>query len=73
MEPKFLIKSYGWQELAILYAPGLTPHSASKRLSQWIIINGELYERLIRSGWMKGYRILTPVQVGIIIEFLGKP
>ena len=32
----FEIRSYGWQELAILYAPDLTPESAAKRLSTWV-------------------------------------
>lgn len=72
---KSLIKTkvYGWQELAVLYAPGLTPHSASRRLTQWVVMNRELYERLIRSGWIKGTRILSPLQVGIIMEYLGEP
>jgi len=73
MKELFETKSYGWQELAILYAPGLTPHSASKRLKRWVVINKELYGRLIRSGWIEGSRILSPVQVGIILEYLGEP
>lgn len=51
----------------------LTPHSASKRLTQWVVINKELHERMIRSGWAKGCRILSPLQVGIIVDFLGEP
>ena len=47
MEELFQQKTFGWQELAILYAPGLTPHSASRRLTRWVIINKELYDRLI--------------------------
>ena len=71
MEELFQQKTFGWQELAILYAPGLTPHSASRRLTRWVIINKELYDRLIRSGWIKGARILSPLQVAIIVDFLG--
>ncbi|WP_286472498.1 DUF4248 domain-containing protein [Parabacteroides goldsteinii] len=73
MEELFQQKAYGWQELAILYAPGLRPHSASRRLTRWVIINKELYDRLIRSGWIKGTRILSPLQVEIIVDFLGEP
>lgn len=73
MKNLFELKTYGWQELAILYAPGLTPHSASLRLTRWIVINKDLYERMIRSGWVKGNRILSPMQVGIIVSFLGEP
>lgn len=35
--------------------------------------NKELYDRLIRSGWIKGTRILSPLQVAIIVDFLGEP
>lgn len=73
MNELFQQKTFGWQELAILYAPGLTPHSASRRLTRWVIINKELYDRLIRSGWIKGARILSPLQVAIIVDFLGEP
>lgn len=73
MKDSFQQKTYRWQELAVLYAPDLTPHSASKRLTQWIVINKELHERMIRSGWAKGCRILSPLQVGIIVDSLGEP
>ena len=42
----FEIRSYGWQELAILYAPDLTPESAAKRLSTWVQINPTLLTAL---------------------------
>lgn len=45
----------------------------SRRLTRWVIINKELYDRLIRSGWIKGTRILSPLQVAIIVDFLGEP
>ena len=63
----FKIRTYGWQELAILYAPDLTPESAGKRLSSWIRFNPK------QSGWKKGQRVLTPLQVRIIIQYLGEP
>lgn len=73
METEIKQKTYGWQELAILYAPGLTPHSASKRLTHWVIINEGLFRELIRSGWKKGNRIVSPLQVGLIMKYLGEP
>lgn len=73
MEVIFAVKTYGWQELAIQYAPELTPNSASKRLTRWVLLNKELYERLIALGWKKGLRILTPVQVEAIIGVFGEP
>lgn len=69
----FKIRAYGWQELAILYAPDLTPESAGKRLSSWIRFNPKLTHELQESGWKKGQRVLTPLQVGIIIQYLGEP
>ena len=51
----------------------INTHSASRRLTRWVIINKELYDRLIRSGWIKGTRILSPLQVAIIVDFLGEP
>lgn len=73
MQPNFELKSYGWQELAILYAPGLTPHSATKRLTKWVTINQDLYNRLKRVGWKAGSRLLTPIQVRVIVDILGEP
>lgn len=69
----FKIRTYGWQELAILYAPDLTPESAGKRLSSWIRFNPKLTHELQESGWQKGQRVLTPLQVRIIIQYLGEP
>lgn len=69
----FPIRSYGWQELAILYAPDLTKESAGKRLSNWIGANRSLQEALIQAGWKKGKRLLTPLQVKVIVEYLGEP
>lgn len=73
MDCEFVIRTYGWKELAIRYAPDLTPHSASKRLTKWVFLNKELYERLLQLGWTKGVHLLTPVQVNAIVEFLGEP
>ena len=33
---EFEVRSYGWQELAVLYGPDLMPESAGKRLSKWV-------------------------------------
>ena len=42
MMDEFEVRSYGWQELAVLYGPDLMPASAGKRLSQWVGVNPEL-------------------------------
>lgn len=69
----FKITAYGWQELALLYAPNLTPASAAKRLGMWITENKQLQNDLVAAGWKKGKRLLTPRQVQLIVEYLGEP
>lgn len=73
MNEKFKIKSYGWQELAVFYAPGITPHSATKRLAFWVFRNPQLYQKMQETGWKKKNKILTPEQVRILVYFLGEP
>ena len=73
MEIKFTVKAYGWKELAMWYAPDLMPNSASRRLTRWVLVNKELYDRLMELGWSKGVHLLTPIQVTAIVEFLGEP
>ena len=36
MMDEFEVRSYGWQELAVLYGPDLMPASAGKRLCRYI-------------------------------------
>ena len=33
---EFEVRSYGGEELAVLYGPDLMPASAGKRLSKWV-------------------------------------
>lgn len=70
---EFQIRSYGWQELAVLYGTELTPESAAKRLSKWVAGNASLFCELERHGWKKGKKTLTPIQVQTIVRFLGEP
>lgn len=73
MEEIFKIKSYGWKELAILYSPNVTPNSATRRLTLWVVKNKQLYEALAGTGWTQNNRLLTPEQVRIIVGFIGEP
>ena len=66
---EFEIRSYGWQELAVLYGPDLMPASAGKRLSKWVGVKTELQG----NGWRKGKKMLTPLQVRTIVQYLGEP
>jgi len=71
--PSFRIRSYGFQELAQLYSPGITPDSAYRRLYRWVNHSPELYKALCRAGWKKGNRVLRPRQVRVLVEHLGEP
>ena len=57
---EFEIRSYGWQELAVLYGPDLMPESAGKRLSKWVGADPVLETELQGYGWRKGKKTLTP-------------
>jgi hypothetical protein len=67
------IRAYTKQELAKMYAPGLTKKSAGKRLSQWIKLCRPLWEELIKTGYNPLQRILNPRQVELIFQYLGEP
>lgn len=69
----FEIRSYGYNELAVLYAPELNLTSASRRLRRWIRVNVDLESELKLLGWQKGSRVFTPMQVQTLVDFLGEP
>ena len=60
-------------ELAMAYAPCLTPQGAVNRLIDWIRHNPELVEALDRTGYRKTQKLLTSLQVRIIFSYLGEP
>lgn len=64
---------WGYQELALLYFPDCKPECASVQLRRWIKRSSELIFRLEASGWKAGRKVLTPKQVGYIIDHLGEP
>ncbi len=70
---KFPFKSYGVQELAVLYFPHITVSSASSQLKKWITKSEPLQETLCDAGYRSGQKILTPKQVRIIVDHLGEP
>lgn len=73
MQDSFKIKAYGVQELALMYFPNSTPHSARAQLKRWIRRNEKLQSALSDAGYYQGQRIFTPKQVRIIIEHLDPP
>ena len=66
-------KTYGHQELALLYFPNILPASASTQLSRWIRRDPELLSALEAIGYRKGRRVYTPLQVRVIVEHMGDP
>ncbi len=73
MQSTFKLRSYGYSELAQLYFPHITKKSASVQLRRWLILNKKLNASLGETGFFPGQKLLTPKQVGLILEFLGKP
>ena len=61
-ERKWKNRSFTWMELGVLY-----------RLKAWVMANGGLIRCLTKTGWNRTQRILTPRQVGCIVEVLGEP
>ena len=73
MEKEFVIRSYSYCELAMLYFPNSTKKSASAQLGRWIRGNEKLKSQLLNGGFKYGQRLLTPMQVTILITMLGEP
>ena len=73
MEEKFRIRSYGYGELAQLYFPNITKKSATWQLRIWIVSSVLLCEKLEAVGYVKGKRLLTPIQVKLIVGEFGEP
>ena len=79
------VKPYYKRDLAMGYAPDITPVAALNRLSAWIHHHKSLYQALLDSGYVDRQRIFnsafqnnllqgrTAVQVGLIFHYLGRP
>lgn len=67
------VKPYYKRDLAIGYAPDITPVAALNRLSAWIHHNKLLYQALLDSGYVDRQRIFNSVQVRLIFHYLGRP
>lgn len=70
MENPFKIKAYGVGEFASLYFPDFEKRSASNQFRKWIIKSESLKSKLSNADWKDGQKLLTPKQVGILVEFL---
>lgn len=59
--------------LAQLYFPERKIAAARRKLNYWISHNGELNAALTKTGYSPRNIVLTPVQVNLIIGYLGEP
>jgi hypothetical protein len=73
MEEPFKIRAFGFGELAQLYFPSITKKSASAQLRRWIVTSSTLLPLLINFGYKPGNRLLTPLQVKVIVDEIGEP
>lgn len=67
------VKPYYKRDLAVAYAPDITPVAALNRLSAWIHHHKILYQALVDSGYTDRQRIFNALQVGLIFLYLGRP
>lgn len=69
----FVVAAMSKHELAMLYAPNLTPHAAVNRLMNWINLHPTLSSELPKTGYRKTSKLFSPQQVALIVEYLGEP
>lgn len=72
-EPRWKSRSFTYLELGACYSPEVKPAVASRRLKQWVTGNPKLLRSLLKMGWTRTQRILTPRQVERIVQVLGEP
>jgi hypothetical protein len=72
-DDKFIVRAYGFGELAQLYFPNITKKSASTQLRKWIKSDRFLSKELSEVGYKFSQRVLSPKQVEVIIKILGIP
>ena len=72
-EDSFLIRTYTKAELAHLYNPHVCLKVALQILRRWINYNLPLLHELEQEGYRARTRLLSPNQVGTIIQVWGEP
>ncbi|RHJ81930.1 DUF4248 domain-containing protein [Parabacteroides sp. AM08-6] len=61
------------KEICAMYFPHNTQASAGVQLKRWINYNDKLNQALIEAGYRNGQKLLTPLQVSLIFQYLGEP
>lgn len=72
-EKKFIVRAYTKSELAAMYNPMLTIESACQQLRRWIRYNKKLHDELCELGYSGNTHLLTPLQVKVIVKYIGEP
>lgn len=67
------VRPYSKRELAIAYAPDISPCSALNRLAGWVRHHRRLSDELDETGYQNRQRIFTSLQVELIFRYLGRP
>ena len=66
------VKPYYKRDLAVAYAPDITPVAALNRLSSWVHHHKVLYRALADSGYTDRQRMFNSVQVELIFQYFGE-
>lgn len=67
------VRPYSKRELAMAYAPDISPCSALNRLAGWVRHHQKLSDELDETGYQNRQRIFTSLQVELIFSYLGRP
>ncbi len=67
------VKPYYKRDLAVAYAPDITPVAALNRLAVWIRHNRTLWQALLDTGYTNRQRMFTSAQTELIFLHLGRP
>ncbi|NBH89719.1 DUF4248 domain-containing protein [Parabacteroides distasonis] len=67
------VRPYSKRELAVAYAPDISPVSALNRLAEWMRYNDRLLRELANTGYRPRQRVFTSLQVELIFRYLGRP
>lgn len=67
------IRQYTKKELALLYFPNSEPRAAVAHLMSWINRCADLVDQLSVCHYRKTDKCFTPMQVELIIHYLGEP
>ncbi len=69
----FPIRTYSKAELAMLYCPNQCVTLALSSLYRWMKLNTSLMAELQSVGYYKYRHSFTPLEVRIIVKYLGEP